>query len=169
MVGHYDLLLQVFANLVGNAMKFTEAGGRIVIRAYLLESELENSNIEVQQIEEGGWIVSPPPPRPIELHLQSENHSDRFVRIEISDTGSGIEPEDQEAIFERFFRVENRVHTLEGTGLGLSIVRNIIDKHNSKVNLVSELGVGTTFWFDLAVFQEKLVPEENQLLEVVEN
>ena len=55
---------------------------------------------------------------------------------------------------------------MEGTGLGLSIVRNIIDKHHSKVNLVSELGIGTTFWFDLAVFEEKLVPEENKLLEV---
>ncbi len=168
VVGHYDLLLQVFANLVGNAMKFTEAGGRIVIRAYLLESDSENSNIEAKQIEQGGWIVSPPPPRPIELHLQSENHSNQFVRIEISDTGSGIEPEDQEAIFERFFRVENRVHTLEGTGLGLSIVRNIIDKHHSKVNLISELGIGTTFWFDLAVFEEKSVTEENQLLEVTQ-
>ena len=141
--------------------KFTESAGRIVIRAYLLESD-----IEIEQIEQGGWIVSPPPPRPTELHLQSENYSNQFVRIEISDTGSGIEPEDQEAIFERFFRVENRVHTLEGTGLGLSIVRNIIDKHHSKVNLVSELGIGTTFWFDLAVFEEKLVPEENKLLEV---
>ncbi len=174
VVGHYDLLLQVFANLVGNGMKFTELGGKIVIRAYLLEPDLESSNVEAKQIEQGGWIVSPPPPRPIELELElelnlpPEPNDQKFVRIEISDTGSGIAPEDQEAIFERFFRVENRVHTLEGTGLGLSIVRNIIEKHHSKVNLVSELGVGTTFWFDLAVFEEKLVPEENHLLEVTQ-
>jgi len=58
-------------------------------------------------------------------------------------------------IFGRFFRVENRVHTLEGTGLGLSIVRNIVEKHYSSVHLVSEVGVGTTFWFDLAVFEKK--------------
>jgi two-component system sensor histidine kinase NblS len=67
----------------------------------------------------------------------------------VSDTGIGIAPEDQEAIFDRFFRVENRVHTLEGTGLGLSIVKNIIEKHNSQVHLISEVGIGTTFWFDL--------------------
>lgn len=125
VLGHYDLLLQVFDNLVGNALKFTESGGRIAIRAYLVESALNHHN------------------------------ETKSVRIEVSDTGIGIDAEDQEAIFERFFRVENRVHTLEGTGLGLSIVRNIIEKHHSQVHLVSEVSVGTTFWFDLDVFEEK--------------
>ncbi|WAL62818.1 ATP-binding protein [Thermocoleostomius sinensis A174] len=123
VLGNYDLLLQVFSNLVGNGLKFTPAGGRVAIRAYLLD--------------------------PAGYH-QPVTH----VRIEVADTGIGIDPEDQQAIFDRFFRVENRVHTLEGTGLGLSIVRNIIEKHHSEVHLVSEVGVGTTFWFDLAIYQE---------------
>ena len=119
-LGNYDLLLQVFGNLVGNALKFTPAGGHVVIRAYRAPS------INPQLIQN--------------------------VRIEIGDTGLGIDKEDQAAIFDRFFRVENRVHTLEGTGLGLSIVKNIMDRHNSQINLVSEVGVGTTFWFDLPVY-----------------
>lgn len=136
VVGHYDLLLQVFTNLVGNALKFTESGGKVAIRAY---------------------VQSSPPGSPKKTPQ---------VRIEVSDTGIGIDPEDQEAIFDRFFRVENRVHTLEGTGLGLSIVRNIIDKHHTTVHLISEVGVGTTFWFDLAIFQEEAALVEN--LAVVE-
>ena len=126
IVGNYDLLLQVFGNLIGNALKFTKSGGKVVIRAYKLDNQ------------------------------PSFNNQSSKVRIEIADTGIGIAAEDQQAIFDRFFRVENRVHTLEGTGLGLSIVRNIIDRHHSKVNLVSEVGVGTTFWFDLAVFDEEV-------------
>ncbi|WP_341737943.1 ATP-binding protein [Microcoleus sp. CAWBG640] len=138
-LGHYDLLLQVLANLVGNALKFTSAGGRVAIRAYLLDPQNENHNDTASG----------------HHNLSSESHNFPAVRIEISDTGIGIDPEDQQAIFDRFFRVENRVHTLEGTGLGLSIVRNIIDKHHTKINLVSEVNVGTTFWFDLAVYQPK--------------
>ncbi|MFM9159911.1 MAG: sensor histidine kinase, partial [Dolichospermum sp.] len=115
--------------LIGNALKFTPAGGKVVIRAYQLAGA-SNSN----------------------SHYQPGK-----VRIEISDTGIGIAPEDQQAIFDRFFRVENRVHTLEGTGLGLSIVRNIIDRHHSQVNLVSEVGIGTTFWFDLELFEEEVL------------
>ena len=78
------------------------------------------------------------------------------VRIEVMDTGIGISKEDKDAIFERFFRVENRVHTLEGTGLGLSIVRNIIEKHNSRVYIDSEVSVGTTFWFELPIYQAEV-------------
>ncbi len=122
--GNYDLLLQVITNLVGNALKFTLSGGEVTIRAYKLPSD---------------------------AHFSEQISS---VRVEVADTGIGIPPEDREAIFDRFFRVENRVHTLEGTGLGLSIVKNIIDKHNSQVHLHSEVGVGTTFWFDLQVYQQ---------------
>ncbi|MEH2421568.1 MAG: ATP-binding protein [Nostoc sp.] len=127
VMGNYDLLVQVFGNLIGNALKFTKAGGKVAIRAYQLDFKPS--------------------------HTQSSP-----VRIEISDTGIGIATEDQHSIFERFFRVENRVHTLEGTGLGLSIVRNIIDRHRSKVHLVSEVSIGTTFWFDLAAFEEIAPP-----------
>ena len=121
-MGNYDLLLQVFSNLVGNALKFTEPGGQVMLRAYKLPTNCGQNG-------QGGCI-----------------------RIEVSDTGIGIAPEDQAAIFDRFFRVENRVHTLEGTGLGLSIVKNIIEKHNSQVHLISAVGVGTTFWFDLPIY-----------------
>ena len=141
VLGNYDLLLQVFTNLVGNALKFTQQGGMVAIRAYLL------------------------PETAINEHLHTSANQ---IRIEVSDTGIGIDAEDQQAIFDRFFRVENRVHTLEGTGLGLSIVRNIVDKHHSAVHLVSEVGVGTTFWFDLAVFVEQpLVTDNLSLMDAI--
>lgn len=136
VLGHYDLLLQVFANLVGNALKFTESGGKVSIRAYVVHDEKHPQHPEASP--------NTLPQLPAK------------VRIEVADTGIGIDLEDQAAIFDRFFRVENRVHTLEGTGLGLSIVKNIIEKHQSRVNLTSEVGVGTTFWFDLSVFQDDL-------------
>ncbi|MDX2239604.1 MAG: ATP-binding protein [Leptolyngbyaceae cyanobacterium bins.302] len=139
VLGHYDLLLQVFTNLVGNALKFTESGGKIVLRAYVVEANTSDPNHAVTNESST---------------TDTETTETRKVRIEISDTGIGIAPEDQQAIFDRFFRVENRVHTLEGTGLGLSIVRNIVEKHRSRVHLVSEVGVGTTFWFDLGMFQD---------------
>jgi two-component system sensor histidine kinase NblS len=73
--------------------------------------------------------------------------------MEIADTGSGISLDDQSRIFERFYRVENAVHTEVGTGLGLSIVRGILEKHASRIQMASEPGCGTTFWFDLPLEQ----------------
>ncbi|MGA7932567.1 MAG: ATP-binding protein, partial [Kovacikia sp.] len=169
VVGHYDLLLQVFTNLVGNSLKFTESGGKIAMKAYLVGEDIstEANGTEANGTEANG--KSMPFLAPLDAPVISGSSSldaekpDRFVRIEIADTGIGIDPEDQEAIFDRFFRVENRVHTLEGTGLGLSIVRNIIEKHNSKVHLISEVGKGTTFWFDLKVFQETPLAKQTEV------
>ncbi len=96
--------------------------------------------------------------RAYQTPAESNTLNQSAVRIEVADTGIGISAEDKESIFERFFRVENRVHTLEGTGLGLSIVRNIIEKHNSRVYIESEVGVGTTFWFELPVYPAEIEP-----------
>lgn len=68
------------------------------------------------------------------------------VQIEVSDTGAGIPAKHLDRIFERFYRVDKaRSRELGGTGLGLSIVRHVIDRHGGKIEVESELGVGTTF------------------------
>ncbi|MEB3263196.1 MAG: ATP-binding protein [Synechococcus sp.] len=137
VLGNWDLLLQVLDNLVGNALKFTSKGGALRIRVY-------------------PW----PDLCPLQLGDTSHDHPSCTLtsplprlRLEIADTGCGISAADQERIFERFYRVENAVHTEAGTGLGLSIVRGILEKHGTAIQMVSELGVGTTFWFDLPLEQ----------------
>ena len=134
-LGNWDLLLQVFDNLVGNALKFTGSGGELMLRAYPWPDlcalpEPPSSEDPANP----SCLISSPLPR---------------LRIELADSGCGIAQADQHHIFERFFRVENAVHTEAGTGLGLSIVRGILEKHGTRVQMASEPGTGTTFWFDL--------------------
>jgi len=133
VLGNWDLLLQVFDNLVGNALKFTPPGGALKLRAYPWPD---------QCLVDPGSGPGDNPNCPLTSPLPR-------LRIEIADSGCGIAAADQERIFERFFRVENAVHTEAGTGLGLSIVRGILEKHGTQVRMASESGVGTTFWFDL--------------------
>ncbi len=67
------------------------------------------------------------------------------VKVSVKDNGIGIPEDDIPFIFDRFYRVEKKVHTIKGTGLGLTIVKRIIEKHNGRIYCESELGHGTTF------------------------
>jgi two-component system sensor histidine kinase NblS len=69
----------------------------------------------------------------------------------VCDNGIGIPEESLAQIFDRFYRVERKVHTIKGTGLGLTIVKKIIEKHNGRVDVESALGQGSTFSFYLPV------------------
>jgi two-component system phosphate regulon sensor histidine kinase PhoR len=76
--------------------------------------------------------------------------AERTVTISVTDSGSGIEEEHLSRIFERFYRVDKaRSREVGGTGLGLAIVKHIVEAHGSKISVVSEMGKGTTFSFDL--------------------
>ncbi len=96
---------QVFVNLVGNAIKFTDRGS-ITVHQCIVEDEL---------------------------------------RISVSDTGVGIPADLLPHIFDKFYRVENVVHTKEGTGLGLALVRGIVDYHGGRVEVESQPNVGSVF------------------------
>ncbi len=68
------------------------------------------------------------------------------VHLRVSDNGPGIPYEDQEHIFERFYRVhKDRARHTGGTGLGLSIVKNVVELHGGEVSLQSLPGTGSTF------------------------
>jgi len=69
-----------------------------------------------------------------------------YVVLMIEDTGVGIDAEDMEHIFERFYRGKNvRQSNIHGTGLGLAIVQEIVDIHNGYIDVKSQPGKGTTF------------------------
>jgi signal transduction histidine kinase len=81
--------------------------------------------------------------REIVVSLASQNGS---VVLAVRDHGIGIEPEEQEKIFERFHRVSTGlVHDVKGSGLGLSIVSHIVKAHGGQISVESERGRGSTF------------------------
>ena len=67
------------------------------------------------------------------------------VKLIVSDTGIGIPREEQDRVFERFYRVDkSRSRETGGTGLGLAIVKHIVELHGGSIQLTSEVGQGTT-------------------------
>ena len=77
------------------------------------------------------------------LRTGKENNN---IFVEVEDNGTGISNEDQNKIFDKFYRITSgNVHNTKGTGLGLTLVKHIVDAHKGKIKLTSELGKGSTF------------------------
>jgi CheY-like chemotaxis protein len=73
-----------------------------------------------------------------------------FVRFEVGDTGMGIAPEDQRAIFDSFRQVSSTTKGVrEGTGLGLAITRRLVEHHGGSIWVQSQLGQGSRFFFTM--------------------
>lgn len=134
----------------------------------LLASEAEKKEIEIiNQFEEDLPLVKINKPQIENLMINLIDNAIKYtpsngkiylrayekankVYIEVEDTGLGIPKEDQDRIFERFYRVDKaRSKEVGGTGIGLSIVKHIVKGHDSEIEVESEVGVGTTFKFYL--------------------
>jgi signal transduction histidine kinase len=76
---------------------------------------------------------------------------DEVAELSVADTGIGIAPADQEAVFEEFRQVGAAERKAEGTGLGLALTRKFVELHGGKISVQSELGRGSTFTFTLPV------------------
>jgi signal transduction histidine kinase len=114
---------ELFINLIENGIKYTEEGGSIHIT---LQKEYS--------------------PATRSQSVSKEMEKEKFVKIIVSDTGIGIAKEDQEKIFNRFFRIDKaRSREEGGSGLGLSICKWIVEAHQGKIRVESELGKGSSF------------------------
>jgi len=125
MLADGDIIERVLINLLGNALKFTPCDGRVTLRATSV-------------------------PAPIALTNAAPAKS--AIRVEVEDTGEGIPPDHLERIFDKFGQVETRENGHKAsTGLGLTFCKLAIEAHGGTIGVRSQVGQGSTFWFELPV------------------
>ncbi|MBE9602278.1 PAS domain-containing protein [Pedobacter sp. MC2016-24] len=84
----------------------------------------------------------------IDIACEKNNN---WVQLSVRDEGLGIKKEDQQKLFERFYRVKDQPSTISGFGIGLYLCAEVIHRHEGKIWVESEIGQGSTFYFSLPV------------------
>jgi signal transduction histidine kinase len=125
-------------NLLENSIKYTPSGGKIYISARPYVWEKRDSSIakRLQVQEERRRRTG-----------ESSNHRCNAVMVQVSDTGIGIPPENQQEIFEEFSQVSSNQMDRTGLGLGLAISKRIINAHGGKIWVDSQMNSGSRFTF----------------------
>jgi signal transduction histidine kinase len=130
-LGDPERLTQVVGNLLSNAVKYTPRGGTV--------------RVSLRQTQE----IAPPT---VVTRRRQEATASRYVLCSVEDTGIGIPKDEQQNVFQQFFRGRKAVATNEGgTGLGLFLVRTIIEQHEGAIWFTSREGYGTTFFFTVPI------------------
>jgi signal transduction histidine kinase/DNA-binding response OmpR family regulator len=136
-----DKMEKVINNLISNAIKFTPEAGNICVSVQKYE---EKDGNEVGFISRSG-----------ENYLSGKE----VVAIVVSDTGIGIPEDQQEKIFERFYRVRDNGE-YEGMGIGLSLIRELVDLHHGSIRVESDQGEGSSFYVILPLGRSHFTEEE---------
>jgi signal transduction histidine kinase len=124
--GDRDKIRQAVINLLGNAVKFTPSGGNIQLTANVWTGQRRYSG------EDADARFGAP--------------DERFLRIDVRDSGIGIPRDKIELVFRAFYQVDNSItREYGGTGLGLSIVKRFVEAHRGEVWVESKENAGTTF------------------------
>jgi signal transduction histidine kinase/CheY-like chemotaxis protein len=132
-------LRQILLNLVSNALKFTSKG-EVTINIEMLGEAILNGSPSMASPPPDGLWAHPPPKDMVTL------------RFSVADTGIGIPLEKQRSIFQPFEQADASTTRLHGgTGLGLAICHRLLIMMDSRLELTSQVGQGSTFWFDLVL------------------
>jgi len=126
IMADHTRMVQVLTNLVSNAHKYTPEEGAI--------------RVEVQCVNE---------------HNQTINADQQMVQLRVVDSGIGMDEQELEQLFTKFFRSQRAKDMAQGTGLGLTITKNLVEGHGGRIWVTSQPGEGTTFNFTVPVAVEE--------------
>lgn len=141
--GNSTHIIQVIANLIGNAVKFTDKG---------------HITIDIKPIQSGKEYQLIQPIRKKEFPKSSQKIRLEFI---VSDSGIGIPESKLEAVFESFLQVDSsNTKKYAGTGLGLAISKKIVEKMGGDIRAESKLGEGATFTFSIPL---QVLPSDYKL------